>query len=96
MRLTTLKLADIEAAAASKGRAWRDEVFAAGTVRGLRLEISVFAWNAICLRHGQFGDAFATVAQPLAEALGLDPNCGGCNKRGQALNGGSPLIKKTK
>lgn len=32
------------------------------------------------------GDMVAAVAKPIARALGLSPNCGGCKRRQEKLN----------
>lgn len=89
--MTSILISTIRKAAESKPDAWLADVLLSGVTRGNRLEISTFKWNLLCLRHRQYGDAFKTIANPVANMLGLKP-CAGCKKRGKAMNGGGKLV----
>lgn len=89
--MTTIRMSEIYKAEPTKPKGWLEDVLMSGTRRGHRLEISTLKWNMLCLRHGQYGDAFKTIATPMAKILGIE-GCGGCKKRGKAMNGGGKLV----
>ena len=88
----TIPLAKLIAVAASKPPGWLDKALLAGWLRGEHLHVSALAWAKLGAATGQWGDVVGTVAKPIAKALGMKPGCGGCAKRGKALNRGGELI----
>ena len=93
MRVTVLKINDLADAVQTKPDGWYADVLKAGTVRGAWLEIPTATWVRLCGRYGQFGDAFAVLAGPVAATLGLKKDCGDCAQRGKAMNAGGKLVK---
>ena len=89
--MTSIRISELYRAESTKPPGWLSDVLLSGTLRGHRLEISTMKWNLLCIRHRQFGDVFKTIAAPIAKILGVE-GCGGCKKRGKAMNGGGKLV----
>ena len=88
----TIPIPKIIAAMDTKPDGWYSEVMRAGTVVGDTLHISSFNWLRLTARYKQTGDAVAVFARPVAKLIGKNPDCGGCAKRGKALNHGGDLV----
>lgn len=93
MKPLRIRLADLHAAAPTKPPGYLEHVLRSGRIEGDDLLIRRSVYLALCGRYRQAGDAFAVAAQPVANALGIDPECPGCAKRGKTLNRGSKLVK---
>jgi hypothetical protein len=93
MKPFRILIADLHAAAPTKPLGYLDAVIEAGQIEGDDLLITRRSYLALCARYRQAGDAVAVAAQPVAKALGISPGCGGCSRRGKALNRGATLIK---
>ena len=88
-----MPLQSIIEAMPSKPDGWySDLIKAGGIVVGDQFHISTAAWLRLSVEHHQFGDVVSVVAKPIARAIGKDPSCGGCAKRGKRLNGGGDLV----
>lgn len=95
----TIPLKTIQDAAATKPDGWLDAVLKAGTVSGRLLHISRARWALLSAKNGQWGDAVATVAKPVARAVDMAlgtrvSSCGGCARRHRRLNGGSSTVEE--
>ena len=88
----TIPLQVLIDAMATKPDGWYAQAIASGTVANGHLHISRAAWARVGAATGQWGDVVAIAAKPIASALHLRPDCGGCEKRGKRLNRGGKLV----
>ena len=98
----TIPLAKLTEAAPTKPEGWLQRVLKAGETRGSHLHIDRLTWLRLSAEFGQWGDAVAVAAKPIARAIdqasgkvGLQTNvegCVGCAKRHIKLNGGSEAV----
>jgi hypothetical protein len=90
--VVTIPLQKLIDAMNTKPDGWYADVISHGTVRGDWLHISRGKWMLVSAKSGQFGDVVGVVAKPIAKAIGKDPACSGCARRGKRLNRGGALV----
>lgn len=84
-----INLDKLREASKTKPEGYLREVMRAGVVREGWLVVPTVRYFALCARYGQVGDAVAVVAKPVAAAVGLRGDCGGCAERQRRWNGGA-------
>ena len=83
----TIPLQTLIDAMPSKPDGWYASVTSAGKVHQDILHIDALTWARLSAYQGQWGDVVSTVTK----AVGINP-CGGCKRRGKAMNRGGTLV----